>query len=66
MPTYDYECRGCSHEFEARQPITQDPLRDCPECKKSLLTRKIGTGSLVQFKGSGFYETDYKRKAKKP
>ena len=61
MPTYDYACRGCLHEFEHVQPITQDPILICPKCKKRLLYRKVGRGALVQFKGSGFYETDYKR-----
>lgn len=64
MPTYDYACHGCPHTFEARQSIIADPLRDCPKCKKPLLHRRVGKGSYVHFKGSGFYETDYKTKPK--
>lgn len=64
-PTYDYSCRGCPHTFEAFQPITADPLRDCPECKQPLLYRQIGSGGAVIFRGSGFYETDYKQKGRK-
>ena len=61
MPTYDYVCDACSHEFEAFHSITAKPLRKCPECGKPKLKRLIGTGAGVIFKGSGFYETDYKR-----
>ena len=61
MPTYDYICDACNHEFEAFQSMTADLLTDCPECHKPQLRRKIGTGMGIVFKGSGFYETDYKR-----
>jgi putative FmdB family regulatory protein len=61
MPTYDYRCDGCRHEFDAFQSITDAPLRKCPKCGKQKLRRLIGTGSGIIFKGSGFYETDYKR-----
>lgn len=60
MPTYDYECRACGHRFEAFQSITEGALRKCPECKKLKLKRLIGTGAGVIFRGSGFYETDYR------
>jgi putative FmdB family regulatory protein len=60
MPTYEYECRNCGHAFEALQRITEDPLTDCPKCKKPQLKRLIGAGIGVIFKGSGFYTTDYK------
>ena len=60
MPTYDYICQGCKHAFEQFQSITARPLRKCPECGKSRLKRLIGTGAGVIFKGSGFYETDYR------
>ena len=63
MPTYDYECRACGHEFEQFQPITAGALRKCPACGKLKLRRLIGAGAGVIFKGSGFYETDYKRRA---
>lgn len=62
MPTYQYECSGCGHEFEALQSMTDAKLRKCPKCGKAKLNRLIGTGAGVIFKGSGFYETDYKRK----
>ena len=60
MPTYDYRCDKCGHEFEQFQSITSKSLRKCPECGKSALNRLIGTGAAVIFKGSGFYETDYR------
>ena len=60
MPTYDYRCDACGHEFEEFQSMTAKPLRKCPQCKKQKLKRLIGTGAGVIFKGSGFYETDYR------
>jgi len=60
MPTYDYQCGACDHVFEEFQSITAKPLRKCPECGKPKLQRLIGTGAGVIFKGSGFYETDYR------
>ena len=62
MPTYEYECSECGHEFEVLQSMTDKKLKKCPECGKSKLNRLIGTGSGIIFKGSGFYETDYKKK----
>jgi putative FmdB family regulatory protein len=64
MPTYDYVCDGCEHEFEHRQSMSSNRLRTCPQCKKRKLRRLIGSGAGVIFKGSGFYETDYKRKSR--
>jgi len=60
MPTYDYECDGCGHAWEMFQRIVEDPIKKCPECKKKKARRLFGTGSAVMFKGSGFYETDYR------
>ena len=60
MPTYDYLCSKCEHTFEKFQSIMANPLKKCPECKKMSLQRLIGTGAGVIFKGSGFYETDYR------
>jgi len=57
MPTYEYECRECSHSFEAFQSMSDEPLRDCPKCGKEV-RRLIFGGSGVIFKGSGFYVTD--------
>ena len=66
MPTYDYECNACHHAFEALQSMSEPKLTQCPACGKEALTRLIGTGGGVIFKGSGFYETDYKRKSESP
>ena len=63
MPTYDYECKECHHKFEAFQSMKDDALKTCPECGKDSLARLIGTGAGIIFKGSGFYETDYKKKS---
>jgi putative FmdB family regulatory protein len=60
MPTYDYECRACGAELEMFQPITESPKRKCPECGALKLSRKIGTGAGILFRGSGFYQTDYR------
>ncbi len=60
MPTYDYECDACSHSFELFQSITAKHIRKCPECGKLKVKRLIGTGSTIIFKGSGFYQTDYR------
>jgi putative FmdB family regulatory protein len=60
MPTYDYECDACGHEFELFQSITEPVKRKCPECSKPKLRRLFGTGAAVVFKGSGFYQTDYR------
>jgi len=63
MPTYEYECERCGHTMEAFQSMTDKPLRKCPKCGKLKLQRLIGAGAGIIFKGSGFYETDYKRKS---
>lgn len=60
MPTYDYICDSCGHEFEAFESITSNPQTLCPSCKAEKLRRKIGPGAAILFKGSGFYETDYR------
>jgi putative FmdB family regulatory protein len=62
MPTYDYECGACGHVFEVLQSMTDKKLTRCPKCEKNKLHRLIGGGSGLIFKGSGFYETDYKKK----
>jgi putative FmdB family regulatory protein len=63
MPTYDYVCRACEAKFERFQKMSDGLLRKCPECGKLKLKRLMGTGAGIIFKGSGFYETDYKRKS---
>lgn len=60
MPTYDYVCRACNHQFELFQSMNDPVKRKCPKCGKSRLERLIGTGAGVIFKGSGFYQTDYR------
>jgi len=60
MPTYDYACESCDHQFEQFQSITAKPLKKCPECGRMSLKRLIGSGAGVIFKGSGFYQTDYR------
>jgi len=60
MPTYDYRCNDCGHEFEEFQSIKADALKTCPKCQKETLERLIGPGAALIFKGSGFYLTDYR------
>jgi putative FmdB family regulatory protein len=63
VPTYDYLCSACGYEFEKFQKMSEGAVRKCPECGELKLKRLMGTGAGVIFKGSGFYETDYKRKS---
>ena len=60
MPTYDYECDACEHEFELFQSINEAVKKKCPECGRLKLRRLFGTGAALLFKGSGFYQTDYR------
>lgn len=60
MPTYEYVCDACEHEFEEFQSMSAKHLKKCPQCGKNKLRRLIGTGAGIIFKGSGFYETDYR------
>ena len=62
MPTYQYECDACDHSFEILQSMLDKKLKKCPQCGQDELHRLIGAGSGIIFKGSGFYETDYKKK----
>jgi len=61
MPTYDYRCDACGHQFEELQSFSAAPLTKCPKCGQEQLRRLFGTGAAILFKGGGFYETDYKR-----
>jgi putative FmdB family regulatory protein len=63
MPTYEYLCDGCGHEFEQFQSITARPLKKCPACGARKLRRLIGAGGGVLFRGTGFYQTDYRSEA---
>jgi putative FmdB family regulatory protein len=60
MPTYEYECSKCGHEFELFQSIKEAPKKTCPECR-GRVKRLLGTGAGIIFKGSGFYSTDYRK-----
>lgn len=63
MPTYDYECRECGHRWELFQQMSANPKRKCPECGRLRARRLIGPGAGFIFKGSGFYQTDYRSQA---
>ncbi|UCG47206.1 MAG: zinc ribbon domain-containing protein [Phycisphaerales bacterium] len=65
MPTYDYLCDSCDHSFEQFQSITANSLRKCPNCGRNTLRRLIGSGAGIIFKGSGFYQTDYRSESYK-
>jgi putative FmdB family regulatory protein len=65
MPTYDYVCDACEHEFEEFQSFSEEPLTKCPKCCKKRLRRLFGTGAAVLFRGSGFYQTDYRSESYK-
>jgi len=62
MPTYTYRCDACKHEFEQQQKITDEALKECPECHESKLKRLITNTSFI-LKGNGWYETDFKNKS---
>ena len=64
MPIYEYECQECGHQMEAIQKISDDPLKDCPECKKDGLKKQISAAGF-RLKGGGWYETDFKKGSKK-
>ena len=64
MPIYEYQCNACGHSFEKRQKITDQPVTNCPECHKNEVQRLISAVGF-QLKGTGWYETDFK-KSKKP
>ena len=61
MPTYDYKCTSCNHTFEVFQRMSDEPIKNCPKCN-GVVKRLIGMGAGAIFKGSGFYQTDYKNK----
>jgi putative FmdB family regulatory protein len=61
MPTYEYQCGSCGHAFERFEPITAGARKKCPACGKTA-RRCIGSGAGVLFRGSGFYQTDYRSK----
>ncbi len=63
MPTYEYACPKCGHQFEQFQSMRDEPLKKCPKCGKTGVKRLVGGGAGLIFKGSGFYITDYKKKS---
>jgi len=65
MPTYEYECTDCSHQFEQFQSMSEKPIRKCPKCKKNSVEKRVSAGAGIIFRGTGFYETDYKRAGEK-
>jgi len=65
MPTYEYQCDACEHKFDEFQSMNDKPLKKCPKCKKSKLRRVFGAGAAILFKGSGFYQTDYRSESYK-
>src|SRR5438128_6611244 len=65
MATYEDVCDACEHQFDELQSFSDKPLTKCPKCKKKKLRRLFGTGASIIFKGSGFYETDYRSESYK-
>src|SRR5712675_3508074 len=65
MPTYEYVCEACGHKFDEFQSMKDEALKTCPQCHKDELRRLFGTGAAILFKGSGFYETDYRSESYK-
>ena len=67
MPTYTYGCKSCGHEFDVFHSISATPKIACESCDSTKVERHLGTGGCIIFKGSGFYETDFKgKKGTKP
>lgn|SRR3989338_7170899 len=63
MPTYEYACEACKHQFEKFQSMNDPAVKKCPKCAKSKVRRLISKGAGILFKGSGFYQTDYRSKS---
>lgn len=64
MPIYEYQCEKCGHQMEKLQKMSDDPLKDCPECEEPAL-RKLVSAAAFKLKGTGWYETDFKDNSKK-
>ncbi len=64
MPIYEYQCDRCEHKLQILQKISEEPLKDCPECNKTALKKLISAASF-RLKGGGWYETDFKTGDKK-
>lgn len=65
MPTYEYRCKACDAELEIFHSMSEDARTECPECGEHKLKRLISAGGGVIFKGSGFYQTDYRSESYK-
>src|SRR5437764_14622991 len=65
MPTYEYQCDACEHNFDEFQSMSEEPLKKCHSCGKKKLRRVYGPGAAILFKGSGFYQTDYRSESYK-
>jgi len=65
MPTYEYRCDACDNKWEEFQSIKAEPTKKCPKCKKAKAERIISAGGGIIFKGSGFYQTDYRSESYK-
>ena len=63
MPIYEYKCTQCDHRLEKLQRMSDDPLKDCPECENPSLTKLVSASSF-KLKGTGWYETDFKNNKK--
>ena len=66
MPTYEYVCEACGHDFDVFQSMKDDKLKQCPKCKAMKLKRKIGGGAGIILHGKGFYCTDFKNSTPTP
>ena len=64
MPIYEYQCKSCGHTLEKLQKMSDDPLKDCPECNEPALAKKVSAAGF-RLSGSGWYETDFKTGSKK-
>jgi putative FmdB family regulatory protein len=64
MPIYEYQCEKCGHQLEKLQKMSDDPLKDCPECEEPAL-RKLVSAAAFKLKGTGWYETDFKDNSNK-
>ena len=64
MPLYEYKCSKCGTAFEVIQKIAEPPMKKCPQCGGSV--KKVISAPALQFKGSGWYITDYARKGQQP
>ena len=65
MPIYEYQCSNCHHQFDIIQKISDEPLKECPECHKDTAVKLVSAAGF-QLKGTGWYETDFKNKNPAP